>query len=72
MDPIDDIIAAKRKIDVLSELQDQIFDDLTDSLPLTMRGKDYLFDYLFNENSKTTFVEYLSRFDKSVNDIIVD
>ena len=63
--PEDRIFAVKRFINELSNVQDFYFNQLMLELNLKDEVTDYLFDYIFNENSDLEFNEYLEKFDKN-------
>ena len=59
--PDDRVFATKTFINELSKVQDRYFKKLCRKLDLPKETKDYLFDYIFNENGSLTFGEYLDR-----------
>lgn len=60
----DDIHKAREFIKELSHIQDMYYDSLEFEMGLTQRGKDLLFDYVFNyDDEYEDFEHYLERFD---------
>jgi len=69
--PEDRIFRDKQYINRLQKHTDDVFDRLCDDLGLNAEGKDWLFDYVFNEmNNGIDFEEYLDKYDVRYADII--
>lgn len=63
--PEDRIYAVKKFVNELSNVQDFYFNQLLLELNLKDEVNDYLFDYIFNEDDKMEFDEYLETLGKS-------
>lgn len=68
--PEDRIFKDKQYINRLQEHIDLVFDHLVHDLGLNEQGKDWLFDYIYNEDYNIDFVEYLAKYDVRYADII--
>jgi len=68
--PEDRIFKDKQYINRLQKHIDLVFDHLVHDLGLNERGKDWLFDYVFNEDHDIDFEEYLDKYDVRYADII--
>lgn len=68
--PEDAIYDTKRYINRLQGHVDSCFDLLAYDLGLNDRGKDWLFDYVYNEDHKLTFEEYLDKYDVRYDDCV--
>lgn len=56
----------------LAKVQDLYFEKLVSDLRLNEEGKDWLFDYIHNEDDRSiSFDEYLSKFGVSYEDCLV-
>jgi len=53
----------------LSVVQNVYFDGLCEGLGLTDEGRDWMFDYVFNETESPTFEEYLKKYGKTFGDL---
>ena len=53
---------ARKKIRLLAEIQDEIYDNLVDSLGAEGRVEDFLFDFIFNQDGDRSFESYLLPF----------
>jgi hypothetical protein len=60
---------AKEFINELSIVQNVYFDGLCEGLGLTDEGRDWMFDYVFNENDPLTFEEYLKKYGKTFGEL---
>lgn len=74
--PEDAIREVKRLVKILTEVQDTYFESLSNGLKLTPAGKNYLFDYIYNIDSKNKkldgFSHYLSRLNLTYSEIVED
>jgi len=68
--PEDRIFKDKQYINRLQEHIDLVFEHLVHDLGLNEQGKDWLFDYVFNEEHEIDFEEYLDKYDVRYADII--
>jgi len=68
--PEDRIFKDKQYINRLQEHIDLVFDHLVHDLGLNEQGKDWLFDYIYNEEHDIDFEEYLDKYDVRYADII--
>lgn len=60
--PEDRIFRDKEYINRLQKHIDEVYEELARDLRVNMEGKDYLFDYIFNEDDKDLeFEDYLHR-----------
>jgi len=60
--PADRIFKDKTFINRLQKNLDDVFEQLSNDLNLNELGKEWLFDYVFNEDDKLDFEEYLEKF----------
>lgn len=60
--PEDRIFKDKEYIKRLQEHIDEVYEELALDLRVNMDGKDYLFDYVFNEDEDIEFEEYINKF----------
>lgn len=68
--PEDRIFRDKEYVNRLQKHIDEVYEELARDLRVNMDGKDYLFDYIFNEmNNDLEFEDYLDRFGNSYEDI---
>lgn len=58
--PEDRIFKDKEYIKRLQKHIDEVYEELARDLRVNMDGKDYLFDYVFNEDRDIEFEEYLN------------
>ena len=58
--PEDAIFSEKVYLDRLQKHIDTTFENLVERLNLTLVGRDWLFDYIFNQVHNETFEEYLN------------
>lgn len=68
--PEDRIFKDKQYINRLQGHIDLVFDHLVHDLGLNAEGKDWLFDYIYNEDHDIDFEEYLDKYDVRYADII--
>lgn len=70
--PDDVINGVKTFINELQKVQDKYFDDLVDELNINEELNDWLFDYIFNEDSDIDlmFTEYLEDVNKKYEDFV--
>ena len=70
--PDDAINKVKTFINELQKVQDKYFDDLVDELNINEELNDWLFDYIFNEDSDIDlmFTEYLEDVNKKYEDFV--
>jgi hemerythrin len=70
--PDDAINRVKTFINELQKVQDKYFDDLVDDLNISKELNDWLFDYIFNEDSDIDlmFTEYLEDVNKKYEDFV--
>ena len=70
--PDDAINRVKTFINELQKVQDKYFDDLVDELNINEELNDWLFDYIFNEDSDIDlmFTEYLEDVNKKYEDFV--
>jgi hypothetical protein len=70
--PDDAINKVKIFINELQIVQDKYFDDLVDDLKINNSLNDWLFDYIFNEDSDIDlmFTEYLEDVNKKYEDFV--
>lgn len=62
---------ARIHVQALSILQENAFQDLLDLRKLSESGKDFLFDYIFNETENpTSFESYLKKRGKKLADVL--
>ena len=60
--PEDRIFRDKEYINRLQKHIDEVYEELARSLRVNMEGKDYLFDYIFNEDDNDLqFEDYLNK-----------
>ena len=60
--PEDRIFRDKEYINRLQKHIDEVYEELARDLRVNMEGKDYLFDYVFNEDDKDLeFEDYLNK-----------
>lgn len=60
--PEDRIFRDKEYINRLQKHIDEVYEELSRDLRVNMEGKDYLFDYIFNEDDKDLeFEDYLNK-----------
>ena len=60
--PEDRIFKDKEYINRLQKHIDEVYEELSRDLRVNMEGKDYLFDYIFNEDNKDLeFGDYLNK-----------
>jgi len=69
--PEDKIYDVKKFINELSNVQDYYFNQLFLELNLNDKANDYLFDYIFNENDKLLFEEYLETLGEKYDDFFL-
>lgn len=63
--PEDRIFRDKEYINRLQKHIDEVYEELARDLRVNMDGKDYLFDYIFNEDDNDLeFEDYLHKFGK--------
>jgi len=61
------IIQTRREIHALARKQDELYEELKHALcdeenpKLTTRAEDFLFDYIFNTDTKDDFTSYLNK-----------
>ncbi len=67
--PEDVIYREKNYISRLQEHIDSVYDTLADNLRLTEKGKDMLFDYIFNSTENDGFEDYLDSYGIEYDDI---
>lgn len=60
--PEDRIFRDKEYIKRLQKHIDEVYEELALDLRVNMDGKDYLFDYIFNEDEDIEFEEYINKF----------
>ena len=66
--PEDRIFKDKEYINRLQKHIDEVYEELARDLRVNMDGKDYLFDYIFNEDDNDLeFEDYLNKFGKEYN-----
>lgn len=66
--PEDRIFRDKEYINRLQKHIDEVYEELARDLRVNMDGKDYLFDYIFNEDDNDLeFEEYLNKHGKEYN-----
>jgi hypothetical protein len=63
--PEDRIYAVKQFINELESVQTFYYNQLLLELNLNSEADDYLFDYVYNEDGKLTFDEYLNKLGRS-------
>ena len=70
--PDDAVNRVKTFINELQKVQDKYFDDLVDELNISKELNDWLFDYIFNEDSDIDlmFTEYLEDVNKNYEDFV--
>ena len=70
--PDDAINRVKTFINELQKVQEKYFDDLVDELNINEELNDWLFDYIFNEDSDIDlmFTEYLEDVNKKYEDFV--
>jgi len=70
--PDDAINRVKTFINELQKVQDKYFDDLVDDLKINEELNNWLFDYIFNEDSDIDlmFTEYLEDVNKKYEDFV--
>lgn len=69
--PEDAIFEEKTYINKIQKHLEEVFDRLCADLRLNDAGRDWLFEYVFNEDDNLTFEEYLEGRDASY-DLLVD
>lgn len=67
--PEDRIFRDKEYINRLQKHIDEVYEELARDLRLNDRGKDLLFDYLYNCDEDIEFEDYLDRFGDSYDQI---
>lgn len=61
--PEDRIYRDKEYINRLQKHIDEVYEDLSRDMRVNMEGKDYLFDYIFNEeDNDLAFEDYLHKY----------
>lgn len=66
--PEDRISRDKEYINRLQKHIDEVYEELARDLRVNMDGKDYLFDYIFNEDDNNLeFEDYLNKLGKEYN-----
>lgn len=69
--PEDRIFQDKEYINRLQEHIDSVYEFLAYDLRLNEQGRDWLFDYVYNEDNKSiSFEEYLDKYNVSYNEIV--
>lgn len=58
--PEDRIFRDREYIKRLQNHIDEVYEELARDLRVNMEGKDYLFDYVFNEDKDVEFEEYIN------------
>lgn len=59
--PEDRIFKDREYIKRLQKHIDEVYEELARDLRVNMDGKDYLFDYVFNEDKDIEFEEYINK-----------
>lgn len=59
--PEDRIFKDREYIKRLQKHIDEVYEELARDLRVNMDGKDYLFDYIFNEDDDIEFEDYLNK-----------
>jgi len=67
--PEDRIFKDKEYIKRLQKHIDEVYEELARDLRVNMEGKDYLFDYIFNEDDNIEFEEYINKFSHGYNEL---
>lgn len=71
--PEDKIYNVKKFVNELSNVQDSYFNHLVVDLDLNTKGSDWLFDYIFNDDSKdSSFEDYLYRYGINYQSLVGD
>ena len=65
----DKIYKIKAFVKELNVVQDTYFESLCEDLGMTDEGRDWLFDYIFNNSEPETFEEYLIKCDKTFGEL---
>ena len=68
--PEDRIFKDKEYINRLQKHIDEVYEELARDLRVNMEGKDYLFDYIFNEDdNELEFEDYLNKLGQNYEEL---
>lgn len=67
--PEDRIFRDKEYINRLQKHIDEVYEELCSDLRMSEEGKDYLFDYIFNEDTEEEFEDYLIKYKQSYEEL---
>lgn len=69
--PEDRIFRDKEYVKRLQKHIDGVYDLLANDLRLNDKGKDFLFDYIFNEDGDIEFEEFLEKYGLTYDEVVI-